>query len=115
MATFHKRLQVSRQAQLLILADPCVRHLAERDLKHDLSLSMCKFRASVAVHDVMVMDPDFSRKSLATRAKGYVQATDDDDRLMALQTLSKEGHFSRLLTPQAAEIWAKAVESRARS
>ena len=30
---------------------------------------------------------------------------------MALQTLSKEGHFSRLLTPQAAEIWAKAVES----
>ena len=70
--------------------------LAEGDLKHDLSLSRCKFRASVAVRDVMVMDPDFSRKSLTTRVKGYVQTTDDDDRLTSLQTLSKEGQFSRL-------------------
>jgi len=59
----------------------------------------------------MVMDPDFSRKSLTTRVKGYVQTTDDDDRLTSLQTLSKEGQLNRLLTPQAAEIWAKVVES----
>ena len=68
-----RRLQVSRQVQLLTSADACVRHFAERDLKHDLSLSRCKFRASVAVHDVMVMDPDFSRKSLTTTVKGYVR------------------------------------------
>ena len=93
MSTLHKCLQVSRQAQLLTSADACVRHLAERDLKYDLSLSRCKFRGSVAVHDVMVMDPDFSRKSLTTRVKGYVQTTEDDDRLTSLQTLSQEADF----------------------
>ena len=40
-----------------------------------------------------------------------MQTTDDDDRLTSLQTPSKEGQLSRLLTPQAAEIWAKVVES----
>ena len=95
MSTLHKQLQVSRQAQLLTSADACVRHLAESNLKHDLSLKRYNFRASVAVRDVMVMDPDFSRKSLAARTKGYVQTSDDDDRLTALQALSKEGKLSR--------------------
>ena len=110
ISTLHKRLQVSRQAQLLTSADACVRHLAERELHQDLSLSR-RFKASVAVQEVMMMDPDFTRRSLSARAKGYVQASDDDDRLDNLRRLEKEGQMSRLSTPQAAEIWAKAVES----
>ena len=65
----------------------------------------------MAVQEVMNMDPDFTRRSLTARAKGYVQAADDVDRLDNLQRLEKEGQMSRLSTPQAAEIWAKAVES----
>ena len=57
------------------------------------------------------MDCDFTRRSLTARAKCYVQAADDDDQLDNLQRLDKEGQVSRLSTPQAAEIWAKAVES----
>ena len=63
------------------------------------------------MQEVMMMDPDFTRRSLTARAKGYVQAADDVDRLDNRQRLEKEGQMSRLSTPQAAEIWAKAVES----
>ena len=107
ISTQHKRLQVSRQAQLLTSADVCVRHLAERELHQYLSLSRRKFKASVAVQEVMMMDPDFTRRFLSARAKGYVQASDDDDRLDNLQRLEKEGQMSRLSTPQVAEIRAK--------
>ena len=111
ISTLHKRLQVSKQAQILTSADACVCHLAERELHQNLSLSRRKFKASVAVQEVTMMDPDFTRRSLTARAKGYVQAADDVDRLDNLQRLEKEGQMSRLSTPQVAEIWAKAVES----
>ena len=51
-----------------------------------------------------MMDPDSTRRSLSARTKGYVQASDDDDRLDNLQQLEKEGLMSRLSTLQAAEI-----------
>ena len=84
--------------------------LVKRELHQNLSLSRRKFKASVAVQEVMMLDPDFTRRSLTARVKGYVQAADDVDRLDNLQRLEKEGQMSRLSTPQAAEIWAKAVE-----
>ena len=55
MSTLHKCLQVSRQARLLKSADANIHHDAERELKHNLSLSRCKFRASAAVWDVMTL------------------------------------------------------------
>ena len=65
----------------------------------------------MAVQEVMMMDPDFTRRSLTARAKDYVQAADDVDRLDNLQRLEKEGQMSKLSTPQAAEIRTKTVES----
>ena len=66
-----------------------------------------KFKASVAVQEVMAMDPDFTRNTLSSRSKGYVQTS---DRLATLQHLPKEGHMSSLSDPPSATIWAKAVE-----
>ena len=63
------------------------------------------FWASGAVHD----DSDFSR--LTTGVKGYVQTSDDDDRLVALQSLGREGQLNWLQTLQTAGIWAIVVES----
>ena len=109
ISTLHKRLQVSKQAQILTSVNASVRDLAEIELHQNLSLSRREFKVSVAVQEVMMMDPDFTR-SLTARAKGYVQAADDVDRLDNLQRLEKEGQMSRVSTLQAAEIWAKAVE-----
>ena len=67
ISTLHKRLQVSKQAQILTSADACVRHLAERELHQNLYLSRRKFKASVAVQEVMMMDSDFTRRSLTAR------------------------------------------------
>ena len=68
----HKHLQVSRQSQLLTSPDPCVRLMAEKGLQKDLALQRYKFRASVVVRDVMMENPDFSRRSLSTRKKAII-------------------------------------------
>ena len=112
ISTLHKCLRVSKQAQLLTSADACVQLLAEREIAPPKPLPpQKKDKASVAVQEVMMIDPDFISRSLFARARSYVQETDDDDWLDNLQRLEKEGQMSRLSTQQAAEIWDKAVES----
>ena len=39
-------------------------HLAERGLQRDLTLTRKKFKAGTVVQEVMMMDPDYTRKSL---------------------------------------------------
>ena len=38
-----------------------------------------------------MMNPDFTRKRLSAKAKGYTQECDDDDWLDTLQWLQEEG------------------------
>ena len=57
LTSLYKRLQVSRQSQLLTPPNPCVRHLAEKNLQHELGLSRKEFQASVVVRDILVLDP----------------------------------------------------------
>ena len=66
----HKKLQVSRQSQLLTSHDSCVRHLSERGLKHELTLTRKKFRPATVVRDTA--NPDHNRKSLSKAAKATV-------------------------------------------
>ena len=75
---------MSRQGQLLTSRDPCVRHMAEKALLKDLSLSRMKFRASKEVKEVMSLDPDLSGKRLAKVAKQLVREQDDDQKLSTL-------------------------------
>ena len=60
LSSLHKRLQVSRQSHLLTSRDTCVRHMAEKALQKDLSLSRAKFRASKEVREAMCLDPGLS-------------------------------------------------------
>jgi len=111
ISTLHKRLQVSRQAQLLTSADACVRYLAEKGLQKDFTLSRTKFRASVVVRDAMVTNPDFTRKSLCSTAKALVQESANEARLREVQVLEKQGQMWRSTTPRAPSVWAKALHS----
>ena len=65
---FYKRLQVLWQSQLLTSPDACVRQMAEKTIQNDLTLQRSKFKANVIVRDVMVGNPDFTRKSLLNGA-----------------------------------------------
>ena len=108
-STMHKRLQSSRQSQLLTSPDPCVRLMAEESLKKDLSMTRPKFSASREVREVMIMDPNYSRKSLMAATKMLVTENDEERLLDSLRHQEKQGHMSRCSSPDAAMVWPKAL------
>ena len=109
ISVLYKRLQVTRQAQLLSSSDSCVRHLAERALQNDLSLKRPKFRPSVVVRDVMVINPDYTRRSLYNASKVIVEDDAITERLDQLISLEKEGHMFRIMSSDAAKVWGNAL------
>ena len=109
-STMHKKLQVSIQALLLTSPDSCVRLMAENASRRALSTSRPKFKPSQEVRDVMIHNPDFTRKSLTRAAKSLIRVGDDDHHVNCLQQLRKQGHMSRCSSPEGAKIWAKALE-----
>ena len=108
-STLHKRLQVSRQCQLLTSQDSCVRFLAERGLKHELSLARRKFRPAVEARKALKIDPGGSRKALTKSAKALVSEEVNTSRLDNLQSLERQGQLSRCTSPSCAPIWSRAV------
>ena len=62
-----------------------------------------KFRPAVEVQKAMMEDPSFTRKHLVRTAKRRVTKEDDECRLVELQSLPKQGHMNRLMTPASAD------------
>ena len=110
MSSMHKQIQVSRQSRLLTSRDTCVRHMAEKALQKDLSLSRAKFKASKQVREAMSLDPNLSGKHLAKVTKTLVRDEDNDQKRSQLQQLEKQGHMSRCSPSDGAKVWAKALE-----
>ena len=108
-STLHKRLQVSRQCQLLTSQDSCVRFLAERGLKNELSLVRKKFRPAVEAREALKISPGCSRKALTKSAKALVSEEVNSSRLDNLQGLEKQGQLSRCTSPSCTPIWSRAV------
>ena len=111
LSSLHKRLQVSRQCQLLTSPDPCVRFIADNNLQHELSASRMKFRPATAVRDMMCEDPSQTRRSLARSTKARVTTEADTNLLQQLSDLPKQGRLVRSFTPDAATAWSTAVRS----
>ena len=107
----HKKLQVSRQSQLLTSCDSCVRHLAERGLKHELTLTRKKFRPATIVRDTLIANPDHNCKSLSKAAKATVTDEANKNLLDNLQSLVKQGHMSRSTDSKCASVWSETVQS----
>ena len=57
LSTLHKRLQVSRQCQLLTSQDSCVRFLADRGLKRELRAKRQKFRPAEVAREALKISP----------------------------------------------------------
>ena len=112
LPSLHKRLQVSRQSQLLTSRDPCVRHMAEKAHTAEGPVPLQKkFRASKEVREVMSLDPDLFGKRLAKVAKQLVREQVDNQKLSTLQQLEKQGHMSRCSPSDGANVWAKALDA----
>ena len=95
LSTLHKRLQVSRQCQLLTSQDSSVRFLADRGLKWELSLAQKKFRPAREAREAMRKSLGGSRKSVMKTAKAAVTEEVDSSRLDHLQSLEMQGQLSR--------------------
>jgi hypothetical protein len=111
LSSLYKRLQTSRQCQLLTSPDPCVRHLAERHLKDEKLLQRKKFKPAVMVRDVMAEDPGCTRKGLTQAVKRKVIEEDDRVRQSQLFALEKQGQMMSTTPPDAAPLWSKAIQS----
>ena len=69
LSTLHKRLQVSRQCQLLTSRDSCVRFLADRGLKRELCLVRKKFKPAAEAREALKISPGGSKRTLIKTAK----------------------------------------------
>ena len=95
LSTVHRRLQVSRQCQLLTSQDSCIRFLADRGLKRELSLTQRKFRPGKEAREALVSSPGGNRKSIIKSAKSAVSAEVNSNLLDHLQSLDRQGQMSR--------------------
>ena len=108
ISVLFKSLQVARQS-LLTSSDPCVRFMAEKGLQHSLALQRSKFRPSVVVREVMMSNPNFSRRSISRGAKLMVREEAIEVSQDHLLSLDKEGHMFRCTSTDAAEIWGESL------
>ena len=111
LSTLHKKLQVSRQCQMLVSRDSCVRFLADRNLQHELQQSCKKFRPAEVARDALNINPGGTRKSLVKTAKGMVVDEVNTSTLESLQSLEQQGQLSRCSSPEGASVWSTAVLS----
>ena len=111
ITSLYKSLQVSRQAQLLTSADPCVRKIAEDSLIHQLNAQRQKFSPAVVVRDVMVEDPSRTRRRLVAAVKSHVKVEDAGKQWTQLCSLPRQGQLAReFTTTSPADVWASALQ-----
>ena len=111
LSTLHKKLQVSRQCQLLVSQDSCVCFLADRNLKQHLSLKRKRFRPVEVARDALTIRPGASRKSLVKSAKSMVSEEVNTSTLESLHSLERQGQMSRCASPRGAAAWLTTVHS----
>ena len=97
------------QSLLLTSSDLCVRLMAEKGLQHSLALQRSKFRPSVVVREVMMSDPNFSRRSISRGEKLMVREETIKASQDHLLSLDKEGHMFRCTSTDTAEIWGTSI------
>ena len=88
----------------------CPAHtVAEKTMQRDLTLRWSKFRPNVVVREVMLGNPDFTRRSLSSGAKRLVDEEAYEERRNHLLSLEKEGQMFRNTSTEAAEIWGNTL------
>ena len=111
IVTVYKELQVSRQTQCLSSRDGCIRFLADKKLKRDLTLPKQKSGAAILAREVLEVRPGKGRKALATAAKALVAEETNSGLLDHWQSLERQGQISRCLDQECAHVWAAVVKA----
>lgn len=110
LSGLYKRLQVSRQAQLLTSLDPCVRRVAEDELRREEKSQRALFLPNVVVRDTMQEDPSRTRKALTKAVKARVVNEEATSRAAEVRNLPRQGHMFRSCEERAADVWTLALQ-----
>ena len=111
LSTVYKKLQVSRHTQFLTSRDGCVRFLADRHLRHELSSSRQKYRPATLAREVLEARPGGEWKAQAKAAKVLVAEETNSSLLDHWQSLERQGHMSRCMDQECAGVWSAASDS----
>ena len=109
LSTVYRKLQVSRQIQLLTSYDGCVRFMADQSLKREQCASRAKFQPATQANEVLKTNIGGSRKALTKAAKTLVTEDTNDTLLQCWQGLERQGHMRRCLDDECARVWANVV------
>ena len=110
ISLLYKKQQVSQACQLLVSADPTVRHTTTVEIRREEALQRGTHRPMLAARDLMAENPGSSKKALVTKAKATVTEDDARDRLQHAQSLECQGQVFRCTEEAAANIWSKTVQ-----
>ena len=111
LSSLHRKLQVSRQCQLRMSQDSCVRFLADRNLQQELRLTRKRFRPAGIARDTLATNTGTTKKTIIRSAKAVVMDDINTSLLDNLHSLERQGQLSRSTRPECALPWARAVQS----
>ena len=111
LSTFHQKLQVSHQCQLLTSHDGCVHSLADHSLQAELLSTRKSFKPAVSPRDVLASRPGVNTKLLVKAAKAVVADDSNCVRLEKLQRLEGQGQLSRCLDVRCARVLVQQISA----
>ena len=108
--SFTRRSKFFQACQLLVSADPTVRHTTTVEIRREEALQRATHRPMLVARDVMSENPGSNKKALVTKAKAVVAEDDARERLQHAQSLECQGQVMRCTEEDAAKIWSKTVQ-----
>ena len=111
LSTIYKKLQVSRQTQFLTSMDGCVRFLADRNLRQEITSKRRVFQPASLAREVLEARPGGGKKALAKAAKALVAEETNSGLLDHWQSLEQQGQMSRCLDQECARVWSGIVKA----
>ena len=111
LSTLYKKLQVSRQTQFMSSRDGCVRFLADRILRQELSSKRRAFKPASLARDILKDRPGGGKKALAKAAKALVAEESNTALLDHWKSLEWQGQMRRCLPQQCTRVWSDVIKS----
>ncbi len=105
----YRKLQLSRQTQLLTSRDTSVRHIATQHLQAEAQKQRQKFSPAVMVEQMRSENPGRSRHALTKAVKSVVTRKEEEALLEHLHSLPQQGEMARQYEGNSAGLWAMCV------
>ena len=109
ITVLYKKLQSSKQCQLLTSNDPCVRYIAEKNIEAEESSQRKKFKPALSVRNILSIRPSQTRRQLTRSVKTSITTSDTQQMKDHLLSLPKQGSFLANAQDNNQALWSKVI------